>query len=143
MQSYIFKNGIPTRDVMSGKRYICPLDYRADSSFLSRSQLTTNIHWLCYCTVHLYVVFHFYNGMWSFWVEVICAGLFLSFIYIIYQEDKIGITLTCLTPPYVCAYSLPGSGFPTSFVGDCSFCWYWWNWWPALFKLSFHNAMSS
>ena len=76
MQSYIFKNGIPTRDVMSGKRYIFPLDYRADSTFLSRSQLTTNIHWLCYCTAHLYVVFHFYNGMWSFWVEVICAGFF-------------------------------------------------------------------
>jgi hypothetical protein len=44
MQSYIFKNGIPTRDVMSGKRYIFPLDYRADSTFLSRSQLTSLVY---------------------------------------------------------------------------------------------------
>jgi len=44
MQSYFFYNGIPTRDVMSGKRYIFPLDYRADYTFLSRSRLTTTIH---------------------------------------------------------------------------------------------------
>jgi hypothetical protein len=30
-------------------------------------QLTTGIYLLCYCTVHVYVVIHFCDSMWSFW----------------------------------------------------------------------------
>jgi hypothetical protein len=39
-----------------------------DSTFLASSQLTTSIHWPCYCTIHVYVVIHICD-MLSFWVE--------------------------------------------------------------------------
>jgi len=38
------------------------------STFLASRQLTTSIHWPCYCTVHVFVVIHMYT-MRSFWVE--------------------------------------------------------------------------
>jgi len=36
---------------------------------IASSRLTMSIHWLCYCTVHVYVVIHFRDRTWSFWVE--------------------------------------------------------------------------
>ena len=68
-----------------------------------------------------------------------------------------GITLTSLTPPYLCACPKTGPGFSnvwcrcfspfcTQWVkvsGDCLFCWYCGNCWPSLFKLSFHFLLRS
>jgi len=39
------------------------------------------IHLPCYCTVHVYVVIHFCDSMWSFEWKLICAG-FISVVYI-------------------------------------------------------------
>ena len=33
-----------------------------------------------------------------------------------FQEQQVGILLTCLTPPHLCACPKPGPGFPTSYV---------------------------
>jgi len=52
---------------------------------LHYSQLTKNIHCPCYCTVHLYVVIHYCDSMWSFLVE---ANLYI-FFYRIAVEDQI------------------------------------------------------
>jgi hypothetical protein len=109
----------------------------------------TSIYWSCYCTVK-----HFCDIMWSFWMEANLGRFFLSFLYIsivvgepVIKRGRVGITLTGLTPPYLCACPKPGPGFPTSYIwvffcfrwvevrGDCLFCWYWWNCSPLLFKL--------
>jgi hypothetical protein len=67
-----------------------------------------------------------------------------------YQEGRVKIPLTCLTPPHFCVCPKPGIDFQRHIFfnffyvqwvemrGDCSFCWYWW---PSLFKLSFHNLL--
>jgi len=72
-----------------------------------------------------------------------------------YQDGRFGISLTGLTPSYMCVCPKPGHGFPTSNVvvfccvqwvnmrGDCTFCWYWWNWWPSQFKLSFDDSLAA
>jgi hypothetical protein len=33
------------------------------------SQLNMNFHWPCYCNVHIFVVIHFCDSVWSFWLE--------------------------------------------------------------------------
>ena len=40
-----------------------------DSTFPASSQLTTTIHWPCYCNVHVYVVIYFAIVCGTFWVE--------------------------------------------------------------------------
>jgi len=47
------------------------------SSFLASIQLTTNIHWPGYCTVHVYVVIHLCDNMW----KRIFVCLFISNYY--------------------------------------------------------------
>jgi hypothetical protein len=37
--------------------------YSTYYTFLASSQLTTSIHWSCYCTAHVYVVIHFCDSM--------------------------------------------------------------------------------
>jgi len=63
-----------------------------------------------------------------------------------YQEESVGVPLTGLTPPHVCACSVPGLSTSDIVVllyvqwikvrDDCSFCWYWWKSRPWLFNLS-------
>jgi hypothetical protein len=60
---------------------------------------------------------------------------------------KVGIPITCLTPPHVCVSLKSGPGFPMWYVldlicvqwvkvrGDSWFCWYWWICWSPLSKL--------
>jgi hypothetical protein len=50
-----------------------------DCIFLASSRVAMSIHWLCYCTVHVYVVILFCDSMWSFWVE---ANFVLLFVHI-------------------------------------------------------------
>ena len=38
------------------------------STFLD-GQLPINIYWPCYCTIHVYVVIHLCDSIWSFWME--------------------------------------------------------------------------
>jgi hypothetical protein len=47
-------------------------------TFLVSSQLTTSIHWTCYCTVHDFVIIHYYV---FFDRKHICAS-FLLFVYV-------------------------------------------------------------
>ena len=92
--------------------------------------------------------------MWFFFEwKWICAWFLLSFVYcrwrFSYQEGRVGIPLTGLTPPHLCYSPKTGPGFPTldvvifvyvfsEFIWNerWSFCWYWWNCWSSLFKLS-------
>ena len=60
------------------------------------------------------------------WVEAnLCRLFYRLFIYVYcrwrssYQEGRIGIPVTDLNPPHVCAYTKPGPGFPTSYHGVC------------------------
>ena len=53
--------------------------WRTYSTFLASSPLVKSVHLHCYCTVHIYVVIHFCDSMWSFWVE---ANPFASLVYI-------------------------------------------------------------
>ena len=84
-----------------------------DSSILDSSQLTTSIHWPCYCTctVHIYVV-----------IDANLCRFILSFVCmycrwkISYQKRSVGIPLTDLTLPHLCACPNPGTGFPSSYV---------------------------
>jgi hypothetical protein len=96
--------------------------YLTESTFLDGRQSTTSIHWPCYCNVQVYIVNHFCNSMWSFWVEAICAGLLIVLLYIYcrwrspYQEGRVGIPLTGLIPPHFCVSPKPGSRFTKSYV---------------------------
>jgi hypothetical protein len=117
-------------------------------SSLARSQLTTNSHWPCYCTLHVYAVVHFTDSMWSFWVETNLYRWFLIICLYMhcgwrssYQEGKVGISST---PPYFCAWIYLMFFHVQWFKvrGGCSFSWYWWHGWQSLFKLSFHNGFS-
>ena len=53
-----------------------------DPTFLSSSQITTIIHWPCYCTVRVYVVVHFYDSEKSFWVKVNLCRFFTVCLYL-------------------------------------------------------------
>ena len=83
--------------------------YPGYSTFLANSQLTTNIHWPCCCTGHVYVVIHFWVDMRSFWMEANLCRLFIICLYMyclwrsIYQEGGVVIPLTGLALPYFCA----------------------------------------
>jgi hypothetical protein len=79
-------------------------------------------HWPWYGAVHVFVVIHICDNMLSFWVE---ANLFSFFHHLFiciscwrssYQEERVGIPLTDLIPPYFCACPNPGLGFPMSYV---------------------------
>jgi hypothetical protein len=61
------------------------------------------------CTVHVYVVIHFYDSMWSFWVKANLCRFFIICLYMYrcwrssYNERRVGIPLSCLTPLHFCA----------------------------------------
>jgi hypothetical protein len=96
--------------------------YPTYSTFLANSQLTTNIYWPCYCTVHVYVVIHwpcyrtvnvyvviqFCVDMWSFWMEANLCRFFIICLYMHclwrsrYQEGRVVIPLTGLALPCFC-----------------------------------------
>jgi hypothetical protein len=41
-----------------------------DCSFLVVPSVFSNVYlWLCYCTVHAYVVIYICDNMWSFWMK--------------------------------------------------------------------------
>jgi len=70
-------------------------------------------------------------GVVFLWIRI-CAGFFLSFVYICiavgdpvinrrelrssYQEERVGIPFTGLTPPHFYTCPKPGLEFPTSYV---------------------------
>ena len=68
---------------------------------LASSQLTMSIHWPCNCTVHVYIVIHFYDSMWSFWVEVNLCRAFICTVYcledLFIKRWRVGIPFTSLT----------------------------------------------
>jgi len=93
--------------------------------------------------------------MWSFWMNMNIFKFFIVCIYLYccwkfnYQEGRVGIPLTSLTPQlFVCLSQtrtwisnvICSDLFYVQWVEercDCSFSWYWWNYWPSLFKLFF------
>ena len=57
------------------------------------------MHWPCYCTVHVHVVIHFYDSVWSFWWGNLCRFIIVClYLYCSwrsnYQEGRVGISLT-------------------------------------------------
>ena len=78
------------------------------STFLPGSQVTASIHWSCYCIVHVYVMnlhMFFYRCLYILPLEIQY-----------YQEWRVGIPLTWLTPLHLCACPKPGHRFPMSVV---------------------------
>ena len=54
-----------------------------DYTFLASGHLTTSTHWSCNCNVHDYVVTHFCDSMWSFWIgNNLCTFFYHLFIYV-------------------------------------------------------------
>ena len=114
--------------------------------------LPNYLNLLLYCTCSCCLSF-FVIVCGLFERKWISAGFFLVYLYMYcrcrssYQEGRVGIQLTGLTPPHFCACSKPGPWFPTSYVVVffvfselrweviVPICWYWWKWWPSLFKL--------
>ena len=93
--------------------------YKQVKDYVSK---TCNSLTLCYCIVHVNVVIHVLIVCSLFEWKWTCAGFYCLFIYFLchkrssYQEKRIGIPLTSLTPPHFCACPMPGSGFPTSYA---------------------------
>ena len=92
-------------------------------TLLPSSQLTTNIHWPCYCTVDVFVVIHFVtvSRMWSLLMEAIWACFYCLFIYVLplviqLSREKGWDPLVGLIPPHGGPYPRPIPGFPTYIV---------------------------
>ena len=57
-----------------------------------------------------------------FWVEANLCRFFIIWLYVYclwrssYQEERVGIPLTGLSPPHICACHKPGPGIPMSYV---------------------------
>ena len=86
-------------------------------TFLAISQLTTGIHWPCYCTVHVMLSL---SCVRSSWVEAnMCMQVFiycvLIYIYI-GLRGRVGMPLSGLNPSCYCSCRKPGSGFTTSYL---------------------------
>jgi hypothetical protein len=134
------------------------------STFLSSSQLTTNIHWLCYYIVHIYVDIHFCDSMSSFNLILIRLVFFFSGsepfqdfnrlykknIYLSLEiklwrgEGRVplnGLTRLLFVPVDLQHHMSIFCLFVqwAKLQGDSSFCWYWWNCWQSIFNLSNHS----
>ena len=94
--------------------------------FQGKKYLSISIHGLCYCTVQVYVINNFCNGVWSFWVEANIQVFYYHFLYVLPLEIQLSYVMV-----YFCSVS------SVKMRGDCLFCWYWWNWWSGLLKFSF------
>ena len=72
-----------------------------------------NIDLLWYCIVHIFVVSHFCDSMWSFWVEANLSLVYICFVVgdSVIQSRMLG---SHQTPPHLCVCPKPGSEFPTS-----------------------------
>ena len=114
------------------------------------------IHCPWYCSVHVFVVIHLCDNMWSFWVEANRVGIFLYrfFIYTLsldiqlsrgkdwYPINRCNTHHICMAVPsndMDFQHHISLFHFCVQWVkvrGDSSFCWYW-NSWPSLFSLDF------
>ena len=116
---------------------------------INRESQTVNhrpyeIHWHYHCTVHDYVVIHFHNRMWSFWVEQICAGLLLLVYICIAVDDQIIKTGTgIILSRHMTLISNDKCNILLCVFNDLWFCWYWWNCSSSLFKLSYHDKWNN
>jgi hypothetical protein len=94
------------------------------STFLvsSHDQLTTNIHWPWYWTVHVYVVIHFCDRVWSFRAEAsLCKVFCRLFVYMFQLKIQLSReegwnSINRFNPPHLCVHFKPGRGFLTSYV---------------------------
>ena len=106
---------------------------RTDSSFLASSGLTTNMHWLYYCTIHVYVVILIDANLCRLlilvWiVDHHCLEVFVRF------ADIGGIIDHHCSEIIVHFVDIGVNCWPSLFRDHCSLCWYWWNYWPSLFR---------
>ena len=90
--------------------YIFVLDY-GDQKFYNRQDaslqlktdscngmLQTLLHWQCYCTVHVHVVIHFYDDVWSFSVEAsLCIFYYSLTIYALLQAIQLPRTVVLVS----------------------------------------------
>jgi hypothetical protein len=93
---------------------------QTNSSFLARSQLSTNIYLPCHCTAHVCIVVHCCGSMWSFaWKRLlfscICIAVGAPFI----KRGLLGSILPVLTPLHFCSKQ----GLPTFYVVVLFICW--------------------
>ena len=91
------------------------------STFLACSQLTTNTHWPCHCTVHVYVVNIVITWGHLEWKRF-CSVLW-SFVYIciafgdpIIKKGESWDPIYRLTLPHFLACPKPALGFSTSYI---------------------------
>ena len=99
-------------------------------SLKASGQLTTSILWSFNCTIHVYVLIHFCDSMWSSWEEgdlhMCFSHLFLSVLLLAiqlqYQEGMVGITLISLTLQHICVCPKPEHGFPMPCICCGLFC---------------------
>ena len=74
--------------------------------------------WLCYYTVHVYIVIYFLDSLF-FWWKRICAGFFLPFAYISIAVGDPVIKRKCwkpsnqINPLNICGCPKPEPEFPT------------------------------
>ena len=121
---------------------------------LASSQLTMNIHWSCYCTVHVYVV-NSCDSVQSFWVKQKCASFFFhclfmyTCIYICHgesncQEGEGWNPINLFNPHPTClCLSQARNWISIDIWSFCVhwfevrvsrlFCSYWWNCWLSVF----------
>ena len=89
LRYYIF--GLDCGNQKFYNRQDASLQLKTDSS---NGMLQTLLHWHCYCTVHVYVVVHFYDDVWSFSVEAsLCILFYCLFIYVLLLEVQLPRTV--------------------------------------------------
>lgn len=57
--------------------------------FQGKKHLSISIHGLCYCTVQVYVINNFCNGVCSFWVEANMQVFYYHFLYVLPLEIQL------------------------------------------------------
>jgi hypothetical protein len=114
--------------------------------FLANSRLTTSVYWPCYCTIHVYVVIHFCDSMWSFCVQTNLCRFVIVRLYIYchwrfqLSREECWEPVNRFIPATFSVCLKPGPGFQTKYAmdflclvssvkmgGDSWFCWYWWD----------------
>jgi hypothetical protein len=80
---------------------------QTNSSFLARSQLSTNIYLPCHCTAHVCIVVH------------CCCSIYIAVGAPFIKRGLLGSILPVLTPLHFCSKQ----GLPTFYVVVLFICW--------------------
>ena len=110
------------------------------------SQLNMTFHWPCYCNVHIFVVIHFCDSVWSFWLEANLCRYLIVYVYhhwILVPIIK-RVWIDWFTWPHFLWLSQSEPRFTLLWClcylqwfkvsSGCSCWWYQWNCWTSLLK---------